>query len=94
MIDDGEELLRLIENHIAHGRYREADLPTGEFAVVAGFLPISREGDVVRIGDAALVEPDIPASNGILHVVDAVNTEVCFRIGDAEELTCQHLGDP
>jgi transforming growth factor-beta-induced protein len=37
-------------------------------------LTVSISGGTVKIDDAAVVRPDVDASNGVAHVIDAVLT--------------------
>ncbi len=56
------------------GDVKAADVVTLEVAetLQGGSLSISVEGDVVRINGAQVVIADIEASNGTIHVIDAV----------------------
>ena len=51
-----------------------ADLQDGQEleTVQGGKLQVSVEGDTVRVGDATVVMADVDASNGVVHVIDAV----------------------
>ena len=43
------------------------------FVTAAGDeLTVTVDGDTVKVGDATVVRYDIGATNGILHVIDAV----------------------
>jgi uncharacterized surface protein with fasciclin (FAS1) repeats len=35
-------------------------------------VAISLDGETLKINDAAVIIPDIEASNGVIHVIDAV----------------------
>ena len=56
------------------GDVKAADVVTLESAetLQGGSLTITVEGDVVRINGAQVVIVDIEASNGTIHVIDAV----------------------
>ena len=69
-----DALVALLTYHLAPGRVVSADVSAGELATVHGDeLRLSVEDDgTVRVGDARLLATDVPASNGVIHVIDAV----------------------
>jgi hypothetical protein len=66
------DLLRVIEHHVVDQVRPIDDFQTGEETSIGGTLRISRTGDRVMVDGATVIEPDIEASNGIIHVIDAV----------------------
>jgi uncharacterized surface protein with fasciclin (FAS1) repeats len=69
-----EELTQILTYHVVDGEYFAADLATiGSLDTLEGSaLTISIEGDTVMVDGAQIIETDIPATNGIIQVVDAV----------------------
>lgn len=61
-----------VRTHIVPEVIPVTDLQTGELVTVAGTVPITAEGSEVRVAGALIVEADVEASNGIIHVLDAV----------------------
>ncbi|MCY3568422.1 MAG: fasciclin domain-containing protein [Chloroflexi bacterium] len=74
LLEDIPALTDILSDHVVSGAIRAADVVTIESAVtVQGeSVSITVEGDSVRINDALVVIADIEASNGVIHVIDAV----------------------
>ena len=74
LLEDIPALTAILLYHVVSGDVRAADVVALESAVtVQGELvSISVESDNVRINDALVVITDIEASNGVIHVIDAV----------------------
>jgi uncharacterized surface protein with fasciclin (FAS1) repeats len=75
---DPEAAARLVRAHLGAGLTPAADLVAGPRPTLAGQeLTVTFEAGVVKLsagaGEAAtVVNPDVPASNGVVHVVDRV----------------------
>ena len=74
LLEDIPTLTAILLYHVVAGDVRAADVVALESAVTVQGEPvsISVEGDNVRINDALVVITDIAASNGVIHVIDAV----------------------
>lgn len=74
LLEDIPSLTNILLYHVVAGDVRAADVVALESAVtVQGeSISITVEGDSVRINDAMVVIADIVASNGVIHVIDAV----------------------
>lgn len=72
--NDKEDLTAVLTYHVVLGRYRVEDLKDGQMlkTVNGKELKVKREGNAVWIGDAKIETSNVPASNGIVHVVDTV----------------------
>jgi len=66
------DLSRVIQHHIVDDVRPIDDFDPGEVTSIAGPLQISIEADRVMVGDATVIEPDLEASNGMIHVIDGV----------------------
>jgi uncharacterized surface protein with fasciclin (FAS1) repeats len=69
-----EELKAVLLYHVADGDVKAADVATmSSVATLNGAsLPIKANDAVVRVGGAKVVQADVMASNGVIHVVDGV----------------------
>jgi uncharacterized surface protein with fasciclin (FAS1) repeats len=58
------------------GTLTAADLSDGQkLETVAGeTLTVKVDGGTVMVDDASVVQPDVEASNGVVHVIDSVLT--------------------
>jgi uncharacterized surface protein with fasciclin (FAS1) repeats len=73
---DGAAVRRLVEHHIVN-MAEDSDMVmsmAGESLPTAAdtTLDVSVEGETVMVGDATVLRYDIPATNGVIHVIDAV----------------------
>ncbi len=68
-----QQLLQILAFHVVPGEVRGDDVEPGEVPTGLG-LPaeITVDGDEVRIDGARVVQTDISASNGVVHVIDSV----------------------
>jgi uncharacterized surface protein with fasciclin (FAS1) repeats len=71
-----DQLAEILTYHVVPGELTADMLSDGqELETVQGeSLTVSIEGDSVMINDAMVVVPDVPASNGVVHVIDGVLT--------------------
>ena len=69
-----EELANILTYHVVAGDVKAADLSDGQMieTVQGDDLTVSIDGDKVMINDAQVVQADVEASNGTVHVIDAV----------------------
>jgi uncharacterized surface protein with fasciclin (FAS1) repeats len=66
------DLLRVVEHHVVDGVRTVQDMEPGELLTIAGTLEVTLEGDRVMVDGATVIEADVQASNGIVHIVDRV----------------------
>jgi len=68
------KLKRILTYHVVPGRVMAADVVKlhSAKAVSGDTLSIAAHGDGVTIDNAHVVKPDIAATNGVIHVIDAV----------------------
>lgn len=72
--ENKEVLVKILSYHVVPGRVLSTDLKSGEVKSVEGG-PISVKVDPatgVQVNDATVVQPDVKASNGVIHVIDNV----------------------
>ncbi|NJL44889.1 MAG: fasciclin domain-containing protein [Leptolyngbyaceae cyanobacterium SM2_3_12] len=71
--ENKDQLAQLLTYHVVEGEVYSSDLTSGEVATVAGSpITVMVDGEAVTINDANVVGADIQASNGVIHVIDAV----------------------
>lgn len=71
---DPELLATVLTHHVVAGTYHVADLEDGQrLETLAGDeLVVSIDGDTVSVDGVEVVAADVPATNGLIHVVGAV----------------------
>ncbi len=76
LLADPAELEPFLLYHIVPGEYPAADLAaeTSLSTAEGSDLPVSIEGETVMVGEATVLESDITAGNGVIHVIDRVLT--------------------
>ncbi len=69
-----EKLRAVLTYHVVPGRITAADAMQASSAetVQGQSLSITTEGERVMIDNATVVKADVPASNGVIHVIDTV----------------------
>ncbi|MDF5730555.1 MAG: fasciclin domain-containing protein [Rhizonema sp. PD38] len=72
--ENKEVLVKILRYHVVQGRLSSRDLKSGELKSIEGG-PINVKvdsGKGVMVNDAKVVQPDIKASNGVVHAIDNV----------------------
>jgi uncharacterized surface protein with fasciclin (FAS1) repeats len=68
-----QRLKEVLTFHVVKGKTMAADVKNSEVATVNGAkVALSKAGDFVTVENAAVTQADIAASNGVVHIVDAV----------------------
>jgi uncharacterized surface protein with fasciclin (FAS1) repeats len=72
--NDRKALRRVLLYHVAEGRYPAARVASKRsIATLAGpRLDVEVRKDVVRVGGARVVTPDVRTSNGVIHAINRV----------------------
>lgn len=67
------KLGKILAYHVIEGKVMAADVKTMKAKTANGAkLDIKVTGDKVTVNDANVVKADVPASNGVIHVIDTV----------------------
>jgi len=71
-----EELAEILTYHVVPGELTASELSDGQMleTIQGDSLEVKIEGEEVTVNGAAVVEPDVEASNGVVHVIDEVLT--------------------
>jgi uncharacterized surface protein with fasciclin (FAS1) repeats len=68
-----EVLAQVLTYHVVAGAVHAADLVSGDVPSVEGsHISVVVDGGVVLNGSAKVVTADVAASNGVIHIIDAV----------------------
>jgi uncharacterized surface protein with fasciclin (FAS1) repeats len=73
--NDKTKLSTILTYHVVNGEYRASGLKgmNSLTSLETGALSVnSTEGGQIMVGNATVVEPDIIASNGVIHGIDRV----------------------
>jgi uncharacterized surface protein with fasciclin (FAS1) repeats len=71
---DKAKLQAVLQYHVLAGNVSSADLKMmKDFGTVQGQrITIAQQGGGLTINGAKVVKPDVPAANGVIHVIDSV----------------------
>jgi uncharacterized surface protein with fasciclin (FAS1) repeats len=73
LLADKAALTKVLTYHVAPGKVLAADVKAGPVMTVEGSnATITVDGGTVKIDDANVVQTDVMASNGVIHVIDSV----------------------
>ncbi len=73
-LSSNKELLRsVLTYHVVPGKLPAAEVKNGNVKSVQGAsLALARSGGFVTVEDALVTQADLPAANGVVHVIDRV----------------------
>ena len=73
--ENKEILVKILTYHVVPGKVQSTDLKSGEIQTVEGSpvtVMVGNSGVMVGKNNAMVIQPDIEASNGVIHVIDKV----------------------
>ncbi|MEC4814687.1 MAG: fasciclin domain-containing protein [Scytonema sp. PMC 1069.18] len=71
--ENKEVLVKILRYHVVQGSVTSGDLKPGEVkSIEGGPINVKVESNGVMVNDANVVQPDIQASNGVIHAIDNV----------------------
>jgi uncharacterized surface protein with fasciclin (FAS1) repeats len=70
--ENKETLVKILTYHVVSGKVMAADITDGDVATVEGSNVMLVTTSGVKVNDANVVSADVPASNGVIHAIDAV----------------------
>jgi uncharacterized surface protein with fasciclin (FAS1) repeats len=69
------QLQKVLTYHVVAGNVKSGDLKgktTSAQTVEGSAVRIDASGNAVKVNDAVVTQPDVTASNGVIHVIDSV----------------------
>jgi uncharacterized surface protein with fasciclin (FAS1) repeats/predicted small secreted protein len=74
LLSNPQELTGILQYHVVEGDYPSSELSDGQtLTTLSGEdLTVSIDGDTVTVGNAEVVQADVQAGNGTIHVIDTV----------------------
>jgi len=70
---DRERLKAVLAYHVVAGQVMAADVKNGPAKTLqGGNVALSKSGTFVTVEDAVVTQADVPATNGVVHVIDRV----------------------
>ena len=93
LLPENEDLLtEILTYHVIPGEVMSDDITTGPVPTLSGDdVMVTADNDMIMADDAMVVAADVPASNGVIHVLDSVLVpadvaeELGARLAAAEE---------
>ncbi len=66
-------LVQILKYHVVSGDYPAADLESGQMPTAAGVpVTVTVSNGSVKVDGATVIQPDITATNGVIHAIDQV----------------------
>lgn len=66
------KLVQILTYHVVPGKVLSTDLKSGEVTTVEGSSVTVKVGSSVMVDNATVIKADVPAKNGVIHVIDTV----------------------
>ncbi|NET42812.1 fasciclin domain-containing protein [Okeania sp. SIO2B3] len=71
--ENKDKLVKILTYHVVPGKVMSGDLESGMVKTVEGSKVEVKVSDAdVMVGNAKVLKADVPASNGVIHVIDTV----------------------
>lgn len=71
--ENKEQLAQLLTYHVVEGEVYSSDLTSGDVTTLSGApVTVMVDGEAVTINESNVLAADVQASNGVIHVIDAV----------------------
>ena len=70
--ENQDTLVKILTYHVVPGQVMAADVTDGEVATVEGQNVTLSTADGVTVNGAKVIQADVVADNGVIHVIDAV----------------------
>jgi uncharacterized surface protein with fasciclin (FAS1) repeats len=70
--ENRDQLIAILTYHVVPGRVTSGELESGQVKTVQGSSVTVKVDSGVMVDEANVVKADVPASNGVIHVIDKV----------------------
>lgn len=71
--ENKDKLAKILTYHVVPGELKATDLKSGALKTAEGStVEVKVESETVMVNDAKVVQPNVQASNGVIHVIDKV----------------------
>lgn len=71
--ENRDKLTNILRYHVIPGQVTSGELTSGEVETAEGSsVNVDVGSDSISVGEASVIDSDIPASNGVIHVIDQV----------------------
>lgn len=72
--ENKDKLVAILTYHVVPGKFPAAEVVNIDSvkSVNGAVIPINTKDGVVMVDNATVIKPDVMASNGVIHVIDAV----------------------
>lgn len=73
--ENKQTLVKLLSYHVVPGKISSTELKSGDVKTVEGTpvtVKVDSASSEITVNNAKVIQPNIPASNGVIHVVDKV----------------------
>ncbi|WP_017654780.1 fasciclin domain-containing protein [Fortiea contorta] len=78
-----QKLVQLLSYHVIPGRITATELKSGQVKTLEGSpvtIKVDRASNTITVNGATVAQADIPASNGVIHIVDQVIVPTGFKV--------------
>ena len=73
LLKNPKELAKVLKYHLVKGNVLSSDLNNGSSVATVLGSPVNiKTTEVVLVNDAKVIQADLEASNGVIHVIDKV----------------------
>ncbi|WP_460842746.1 fasciclin domain-containing protein [Noviherbaspirillum agri] len=73
LLSDRETAAKFVSDHVIPGKHMVMDIKPGETQTIDGSkLHVKSDNGLVRVEDASVIQSDLDADNGVIHIVDKV----------------------
>jgi uncharacterized surface protein with fasciclin (FAS1) repeats len=90
--ENKDQLVKLLTYHVIPGQVTSSQLTSGDVKTVEGTpvtIDVNSTAKTISINGAKVTQADIPASNGVVHVVDKVILPPNFQVSPTSSPTPQ-----